>query len=69
MEGLDIGPAEAEEIARVSIQRDEVDRLVGQARLRWYRDRTPENFKDWCQSLILQRRTDEDYWEVTGAYL
>lgn len=69
MEGLYIGPAEAEEIARVSTQRDEVDRQVGQARLRWFRDRTPESLERWRQALLQQRKTDEDYWEVTGPYL
>jgi hypothetical protein len=69
MEGLYIGPAEAEEIARVSTQRDEVDRQVGQARLRWFRDRTPENLERWREALLQQRKTDEDYWEVTGPYL
>ena len=69
MEGLYIGPAEAEEIARVSTQRDEVDRQVGQARLRWFRDRTPENLERWREALLQQRKTDQDYWEVTGPYL
>jgi hypothetical protein len=61
--------ASIERIAHVSQHRDQVDREVGEARLRWYRDRTEESFARWREALSRQRKADEEYWEVTAAFL